>query len=258
MRVLGSTTATPNRVAKKKELETRNFVKPSSGVEPETPSLSEVGDHSVAERTDRADRRRSAPDHPASILTNRLNSVCAFVDRDDRRLEDDDPLATNEHERVRRAKVDRQLPTADEPPKDHRDPTETVVARLTRRQSSTATASTPAARRHRPAPSRLDDCERERPVIGFTNSTGGEEPTARIKPTPFAGSFSLSGSSNEHRKYTLARSLTKPMSVRGRLLQGRKPLVSPGIGEWPPIGSARLFAMSQRRWPPGRVHGGSR
>ena len=71
----------------------------------------EVGDDAMPERADRTNRRRRAPDHPARILADRLHGIRGFVDSDDGRLEHDDPLAANEDERVRRAEVDRQLPT---------------------------------------------------------------------------------------------------------------------------------------------------
>ena len=91
----------------------------------------EVRDHTVAERADRADRRRRAPDHAASLLADRVNAPGYVVDRNDGRLEHRDALAPDEHERVRRAEINRKLTTSLETPLCHR-PRSTVPGRLTR------------------------------------------------------------------------------------------------------------------------------
>ena len=74
----------------------------------------EVRDHAVAKRANGADRRRRPPDHPPRLLADRLHPAALLVDRDDRRLEHDDAAAADEHQRVRRAQIDRQLA----PPRD--------------------------------------------------------------------------------------------------------------------------------------------
>src|SRR5205807_5803026 len=79
----------------------------------------EVGDHTVPERTDRTDRRRRASDHSPRLFADRVHGIRGLVDRDDGRLEHDDALAANEDERVRRAEVDRQLPTTGETLQSH-------------------------------------------------------------------------------------------------------------------------------------------
>ena len=63
----------------------------------------------MAKRADRADRRRGAPDHLPGLLADRLHLPAELLDRDDGRLEDNDALTANEHERVRRPEIDRQL-----------------------------------------------------------------------------------------------------------------------------------------------------
>jgi hypothetical protein len=72
----------------------------------------EVGDHTVAERPARSDRRRGPADHPLRLRPDRDYRVAALVDRDHRRLEQDDPLPAQVHDRVRGAEVDRQLAAA--------------------------------------------------------------------------------------------------------------------------------------------------
>jgi hypothetical protein len=64
----------------------------------------------VAERPDRADRGGRPSDHPARVGSDRLHLAGPVVDRHDRGFEDDDPLATDEDERVRGAEIDRELP----------------------------------------------------------------------------------------------------------------------------------------------------
>ena len=45
-------------------------------------------------------------DHVLSFMANRQNAMRAFLDRDNRRLVDDDALACDCNQRVRSAKVD--------------------------------------------------------------------------------------------------------------------------------------------------------
>ena len=73
----------------------------------------EVGDHAVAQRPDRPDRRRRPADHPARVGADGVDVAAAIVDGDDRRLEDDDPFAADEDERVRGPEIDRQLPAGE-------------------------------------------------------------------------------------------------------------------------------------------------
>ncbi len=63
----------------------------------------EVRDHAVTQRADGADRRGRPSDHAARVLADGAYLVRPLVDGDDGRLEDRDPLAPDEHERVRRA-----------------------------------------------------------------------------------------------------------------------------------------------------------
>jgi hypothetical protein len=49
------------------------------------------------------------PDHRLGLVAHGQDRVVILVDRDDRRLVDDDPLALHEHERVRRSQVDRDV-----------------------------------------------------------------------------------------------------------------------------------------------------
>jgi len=67
-----------------------------------------VGDHAVAKRPRRPDVRGCTPDHPACVLADRPHLARQLVDCDDRRLEDDDTVATAKNDGVRRAEVDRK------------------------------------------------------------------------------------------------------------------------------------------------------
>ena len=69
----------------------------------------EIGDHAVAERSHRGDRRRRAADHPLRLLADRVHLAVASVDRDHRRLGDDDALSAHVDERVRGAEIDREI-----------------------------------------------------------------------------------------------------------------------------------------------------
>src|SRR5207302_7919530 len=72
-----------------------------------------VCDHAVSERPDRPDRGRRPPNHPACVTADRLTLAGPVVDGNDRGLEDDDSLATDEDERIRGAEIDRELPPAE-------------------------------------------------------------------------------------------------------------------------------------------------
>ena len=69
----------------------------------------EVRDHAVAQRPGRGDVRRRAADHPPRFRSDRVDVAGAFVDRDDGRLEEHDPLTSPEHHGVRRSEVNGEL-----------------------------------------------------------------------------------------------------------------------------------------------------
>jgi hypothetical protein len=69
----------------------------------------EVRDDAVLQRLDHADLGRRAAEHRLGLVADGQDRVVILVDRDDRRLVDDDPLALHEHERVRRSQVDRDV-----------------------------------------------------------------------------------------------------------------------------------------------------
>jgi hypothetical protein len=79
----------------------------------------EIGDHAVSKRPCRCDVRRCAPDHLARLSADRVNLAAALVDRDDRRLKQDDPLATPEDHRIRGAQIDSKLPSRTRTSKPH-------------------------------------------------------------------------------------------------------------------------------------------
>ena len=72
----------------------------------------EVGDHAVPQRPDRADRSRRPADHPLGLGADRVHAPRLLRDRDHGRLEEDDSAPANEHERVRRAEIDRHVAAA--------------------------------------------------------------------------------------------------------------------------------------------------
>ena len=74
----------------------------------------EVGDHAVAQRPRRADRRGRAPDHPLRLGPDGVHPPGLLGDRDHRGLEEHDPAPADEHERVRGAEVDRHVAAAAE------------------------------------------------------------------------------------------------------------------------------------------------
>src|ERR687887_618795 len=71
----------------------------------------EVGDHAVLQRSDRLDVRRRAPDHPLGLVADREGRAGERVDRDDRRLVQDDAMPPNVDERVRGPEVDGHILT---------------------------------------------------------------------------------------------------------------------------------------------------
>ena len=69
----------------------------------------EVGDRAAAQRPHRDDVARRAADHLPRLLTHREHVLRAAVERDHRRLVEDDPLRARVDERVRRTEVDREI-----------------------------------------------------------------------------------------------------------------------------------------------------
>jgi hypothetical protein len=65
----------------------------------------EVGDDAVLQRPDRRDRARRPPEHPLRLDPDRVDVTGALVDRDDRRLREDDAPAAHVDERVGGAEV---------------------------------------------------------------------------------------------------------------------------------------------------------
>ena len=67
----------------------------------------EVGDDTMAKRAARGDMCRRSTDHQPRLIANRLHLPAPLVDRDDRGLEQHDPLAATEDDRVRGTQIDR-------------------------------------------------------------------------------------------------------------------------------------------------------
>src|SRR6478735_9218670 len=80
-----------------------------------------VGDDAVLERADRADRPGRAAEHPFRLDTNCVHLAAALVDRDDRRLAEDDASSPDVDKRVRGAEVDGHV-AASEPGQGGEDP----------------------------------------------------------------------------------------------------------------------------------------
>jgi hypothetical protein len=81
----------------------------------------EVRDHAVAQRPDRANRRRGPADHPLRLGADRVHLAAAVVDCNHRRLERDDALAAPVHDDVRRSEIDGELLPATTPqPREQR------------------------------------------------------------------------------------------------------------------------------------------
>ena len=72
----------------------------------------EIGDHAVAQRADRSDRRRRAADHSLGLRADRVYAARLLGDRDHGGLEEHDSAPADEHERVCRAKIDRHVAAA--------------------------------------------------------------------------------------------------------------------------------------------------
>ena len=73
----------------------------------------EVGDDAVLQRADRGDRSRRAPEHALRLDADRVHLARALVDRDDRRLGENDAAAAHVDERVRGAEVDGHVAAAE-------------------------------------------------------------------------------------------------------------------------------------------------
>ena len=71
----------------------------------------EIGDHTIAQRPDRLDLGRRAPQHLLGFLANRehLLSAIRSADGDHRGLVEDDPATLQVDKRVYRAEVDRHV-----------------------------------------------------------------------------------------------------------------------------------------------------
>ena len=90
----------------------------------------EVGDDAVLERADRRDRAGRAAEHALRLDADGVHLAGALVDRDDRRLGEDDPAAADVDERVRGAEVHGHVAAAEAvevPQKAHRPATESSV-----------------------------------------------------------------------------------------------------------------------------------
>ena len=73
----------------------------------------EVGDHAVAQGPRGGDRRGRAADHAVRLVADGVDLAAVGVDRDHRRLGDDDAAAALVDERVRGAEVDGQVAVAE-------------------------------------------------------------------------------------------------------------------------------------------------
>ncbi len=69
----------------------------------------EVGDDAVFHRLDGHDVTRRPPEHFLGIGAHGFDAAIGFVNRDDRRLADDDPFAAREHAGVGRPEVDGEI-----------------------------------------------------------------------------------------------------------------------------------------------------
>src|SRR5262245_48451929 len=70
----------------------------------------EVRDDPVLQGLDDADVGRCPSQHPLGLAADGDDGAVGLVNGDDGRLAEDDTLATDEHEGVRRAQVDREVP----------------------------------------------------------------------------------------------------------------------------------------------------
>jgi hypothetical protein len=71
--------------------------------------VAEVRDHTVLHRLDGDNVARSSSQHLLGFFADGLHLIGLRIDGNDRRLVDDDALATRVHQRVGRAQVDRQI-----------------------------------------------------------------------------------------------------------------------------------------------------
>jgi hypothetical protein len=71
----------------------------------------EIGDHAVAKWPGCLDVGRCAADHLPGLCTDRLDLAAPRIDRNHRRLEQDDPFPTPEDDRIGGTQIDRQLPS---------------------------------------------------------------------------------------------------------------------------------------------------
>ena len=72
----------------------------------------EVGDHAVAEGSNRGDRRGGPPDHPLRLVADGVDVSGRRVDGDDRGLGDENALPAHEDQRVRGSQIDRYVAPA--------------------------------------------------------------------------------------------------------------------------------------------------
>src|SRR5438309_1227192 len=79
----------------------------------------EICDHAVAKRPRCTNVGRCAADHLPRLLTNRLHLAAPLIDRDHRRLEQDDALAPPKDDRIRSTEINRQLPSRTAPRQPH-------------------------------------------------------------------------------------------------------------------------------------------
>ncbi len=73
----------------------------------------EVGDDAVLQRTNRLNRSGRAAEHPLRLHADRVHLARALVDRDDRRLRQDDAAPANVDEGVRGSEVDGHVAAAE-------------------------------------------------------------------------------------------------------------------------------------------------
>ena len=73
----------------------------------------EVRDHAVLERADRGDRAGRPAEHPLGLDADGVHLAGALVDRDDRRLGQDDPAPAHVDQGVRGAQVHGHVPATE-------------------------------------------------------------------------------------------------------------------------------------------------
>src|SRR6267142_6516497 len=82
----------------------------------------EVRNDAVAKRPRCRDMSGSTSDHPPCLRTHRIHAPTALIDRDDRRLEQHDPLSPPVHDRVRGPEIDSELRPPRKPAETQRPP----------------------------------------------------------------------------------------------------------------------------------------